>query len=395
MSDIGERLDRLSRGYAAGQVTPEDYVQALYALLLGREVDPDSLAYYLALPSLDGLAAILLTSIEFTDRWRSEPGFHRRAGAGKAHRILLFGAYGNGNLGDRIQPAVLARLIAGLRPDIDVWACSQLPAAFDFPMDRVLPAAALGNRHVLESFDLLLIGGGGLLAHPHDPLIDPYWQAHLPCPVALFGIGARAPAVGMSEALVRAAATVTGRDRTSVALLSGLRADGAGMVADPVLCDPSLERTQRGAASGESILWVLKQEDIDASAAMLARIDRERDRICFLEPHRDYALVTRWPTARPIYRLDELVPLIDASDAVVSMRYHGAILAILRDVPVFAVGEDKSAELLERFDAAAAYHRTGDTFDRRTSPLPTPRARLRAERTAFLGELGALLEREC
>ena len=106
-----------------------------------------------------------------------------------------------------------------IRPEIDVWACSALPAPYPFAHQWTLPADAILNPAIVNSFDLLVIGGGGLLSHPHDPLTDPSWQAMLQVPVVLIGVGAGEPVASKNEILIRKAVYVSGRDNQSIAAL--------------------------------------------------------------------------------------------------------------------------------------------------------------------------------
>jgi hypothetical protein len=69
-------------------------------------------------------------------------------------RVLLFGAYGSGNLGDAIQAISLLRAIQSIRQDVEVWACSQLPCQFPFPFEYVLPAKQIYIVSLLNQFDL-------------------------------------------------------------------------------------------------------------------------------------------------------------------------------------------------------------------------------------------------
>src|SRR5262249_40464507 len=134
-------------------------------------------------------------------------------------RVLLFGAYGNGNIGDAIQASSLARAINLLRPEIEVWACSALPAPYPFAHQFTLQPDAILTPAIVNSFDLLILGGGGLFSRPHDPLTDPKWQSMLRVPVALIGVGAAEPVASKAENLIRKAVYFSCRDDHSIATL--------------------------------------------------------------------------------------------------------------------------------------------------------------------------------
>jgi hypothetical protein len=390
INPLGTRLRDAFSAYQAGELSAPDYVRFLYGTLLQRDVDPPSLAHYLEMPDLSGLAYGILTSHEYITRWKNASMPMTRGPACK--RVLLFGAYGNGNLGDRIQADVLRRLARLLRPELEVWACSALSANFVYPFERVLPSSELAGPALNERFDLLIVGGGGLLAHPHDPLRDREWQRSLELPVALLGIGARAPFAGDSEVLIRKAYATSGRDRTSIAVLGEYR-DDVTFAPDPVLSDPALERTAVPSACRDRILWILQADLIKQCGSLLDQINPDLDTVCFLEPHIDAVMLLRWPHAVAVHSSEELIALVDAADGVVSTRYHGAIFAILRGKPVYGVCKDKTRELLERYGAAHAFSEDGAGFARAGSFALVPQKQMRQERMVFMAQFAELLER--
>jgi hypothetical protein len=90
-------------------------------------------------------------------------------------RVLLFGAYGNGNMGDAYQAlAVRAHLAAHFaHRSIEVSACSLLCSSdYAYPPEFTLRPESILDVELVNSYDYLVIGGGGLLAHP------PHWQSN-------------------------------------------------------------------------------------------------------------------------------------------------------------------------------------------------------------------------
>jgi hypothetical protein len=63
----------------------------------------------------------------------------------------------------------------------------------------------------------------------------------------------------------------------------------------------------------------------------------------------DFRLIEHIPSARSIYFVEELIAMIDQVDIVLSMRYHGCILAMLRGKHVFGLREQKCFDLLARY----------------------------------------------
>ena len=281
-----------------------------------------------------------------------------------------------------------------LRPEIEVWACSALPAPFPFAHQLTLQPDCHLAPAIVNSFDLLVIGGGGLLSHPHDPLTDPNWQSMLQVPVALIGVGAAEPVASKAENLIRKAICISGRDNHSIATLRRFAREPA-FVPDPVLCDASYlnqqEEHSRPRESSDRKLWVLKYVDTDDFRALCDGLFQTDDTVCFVEPHIDFRLIEHLPNARPIYFVEELITLIDDADLVLSMRYHGCILAMLRGKRVFGLREHKCFDLLERYGNKLSFSTSmGNEIHERTKYFP-PANYLSEDRKIFLHELSKAL----
>jgi hypothetical protein len=160
------------------------------------------------------------------------------------------------------------------------------------------------------------------------------------------------------------------------------------------LADPHYH--SKGADKGDDFaactnkLWILKHTS-PAQAIQFARlVDPSKDRICFIEPFLDFPLLEVLPTARPVYFIDDLITLIDRSAMVISMRYHGCILALLRDKPAVGLFERKSLDLLTRYDLGHCF-----CSDEREIPdsanFTSPKGKLLGDRDIFGAELVELL----
>lgn len=333
-----------------GETDKESYIRALYRAALKREPDPSALAKLLIREDIDRFFIEILTSAEFR-RLALSPRYS--ISLSNKPKVLLFGAYGNGNLGDAIQALSLARSITSIRPGWEVWACSALPGSYPFEHERVLSADSILNPATVNLFDLLIIGGGGLFSHPHDPLTDPKWQEMLQVPVALIGVGAAEPVANKSELLLQKACYVSGRDSHSINTLRRYRQD-VDFVPDPVLCDLSyFNRMERKElllpAHPARRLWILKYTGSDDFKDLCACIEKNGDSVCFIEPHLDFPMVKHISNAKPVYSIASLISMIDESTEVVSMRYHGCILAMLRGKKTFGLHEPKCLSLLQHF----------------------------------------------
>src|SRR5262249_56320647 len=88
----------------SGKLNREAYIRALYRVLLQREPDPTGFQRFLDRDDSSNLFREFLRSTEFRAMARS-PAYAAagKLGPSRRSRVLLFGAYGNGNLGDAIQ----------------------------------------------------------------------------------------------------------------------------------------------------------------------------------------------------------------------------------------------------------------------------------------------------
>jgi polysaccharide pyruvyl transferase WcaK-like protein len=352
---------------APNETSRDDLIRGLYRNILHREAEPGGLETYRQVADVKRVEEALLASRELANLVISGAYFDRRWTA--SPRVLLFSAYGNGNLGDALQAITLQRLINEVAPAAEVWACSDMPAPFPFPHDRVLQPNQLRSSQIVNQFDLLILGGGGLLAHPHQPVCEPKWQQMLRVPVAIFAVGAERVVLRSHAALVKKASYVSGRDKESLACLRELRQDVA-FVPDPMFWDrtyapakgkrPEGARGKKSRGQGlEKRLWILNHKVYGPGKQAFRELyDRDRDKVCFFEPHVDYSIVADIPDARPIYGVQQLFELMDNVDVVVSSRYHGCIFAMLRNKPVIGIHESKIMSLFDRFGAPGAFYNT-------------------------------------
>ncbi len=344
----------------------DDHIRRLYREILRRDADAGGLEHYrqvadvsrveTAMLASRELATLVLSGAYFDPRWPAPP------------RVLVFSAYGNGNLGDALQAITLQRLINEVSPSAEVWACSDMPAPFPFMHDRVLKPNYLRLSQIVNQFDLVVLGGGGLLAHPHQPISDPKWQQMVQAPVAIFAVGAERNVLRSSADLVKKACFVSGRDKESLACLKELRPDVA-FVPDPVFWDksyapdgavqPVLNGEEKAKLKSGRRLWILNLKVYGPDKQAFQELyDPARDKVCFFEPHVDYPIAADVAEALPIYSTQQLFTLMDDADIVVSARYHGCIFAMLRNKPVIGIRESKIMSLFHRFGARGAFYNT-------------------------------------
>jgi hypothetical protein len=262
-------------------------------------------------------------------RFERHPG--RRA-------VLLFGAYGNGNLGDRALAGALASGLARFE-HLAIYAYSELAIApYELPDGATaLTSADLPlNPRVLGLFGALMIGPGGLLAHPHVPLWSPTWPLKVPIPYGLVAVGVATPLPAPTVNLVSHAYYASARDARSRASLETVHA-GAVLCPDPLLAElPTGPRAKRRTIER---LFVLRGP-VRPEHLALAQTLSPRDEVVGLEIGQDWPLSFLFPRMRFEQDIGRLATLTARSRMVVSERYHGAVTAITQGVPVMGVIRD-------------------------------------------------------
>lgn len=340
--------------------------------LLGRQIDQiDVLCKRYGAPEAYLNQVRLLISNDQTV-W----GLHRellRRSSKQPHelRILIFGAYGNGNLGDVYQALAVEHHLhrqCGIATD-NIFACSVLHTS-DFPFDpnRKLSHRAIYDVSVVDSFDFVVVGGGGLLAHPHNPLNEAHWARKITTPVLLLGVGASKALVNDHLPLLETVVGVSARDPGSIQALQTVRNDVVH-IPDPILSLESgatltkYDAPIRQFHSNIDVLWILKHPSSPADEVLLSEVERlinsssKRHVIVAIEPHLDNVLSERFSKQEVLYvdSAVELLHLVRASGLVFSMRYHGIIFAVLENRRVIGASQSKIKELLTDANCGSGY----------------------------------------
>jgi polysaccharide pyruvyl transferase WcaK-like protein len=281
-------------------------------------------------------------------------------------RVLLFGAFGNGNLGDMYQALAVRRHLLGIGLlDANIFACSMLDRhEYPFPAERKLPASYVRRTAELNArFSAVVVGGGGLLAHPHEPLEDVQWARSVTIPVVFLGVGANADCTRRSSELLDGALAISGRDRLSLEALAHGTARESFMLRDPTLCVADaaslLEFDPPAHADAErhepiDVLWILRSPVNDEEALIVQfvldhiRSDRRRHTVVVAEPGLDAGLKECMPGVqiRQPENLRAFLSLIDRARCIFSMRYHGVIFAALAGKVAYGLSQKSKVECL-------------------------------------------------
>lgn len=326
-----------------------DYIDAIYKHRAGSTI------------SSSELLSVLGTSSDVSDYFEV---LCRRLKMGnrRSPRFLLFGAYGNGNLGDAYQALALREhlMVHWGVASASIFACSWLDiAGYPFPSDQKVAPNKILDHSFLSSFDGLLIGGGGLFAHPHEPLVDENWASQLKVPVLLVAVGATKSLISKANQLISDAFFVTGRDSESVAALSSSSFKTTLMV-DPILAIPNIEALTvydaPSTTSGQScdVLWILKYPANNTDRNLINEAKRlaknkigGRHLFVAIEPRLDRDLIRFFSVDQLIFVVTaiDLFGLIRSAKVVLSMRYHGVIFSLLANKLVYGMSQRKSSAL--------------------------------------------------
>ncbi|WP_144954531.1 polysaccharide pyruvyl transferase family protein [Pseudomonas oryzihabitans] len=277
--------------------------------------------------------------------------------------VLLFGAYGNGNLGDSDQAQFLANYVSTLGFDFDqIYSVSwQTVGDYSFK-GKKLPREAICDLDFLASFQLILIGGGGLFGVEHFPLADIRWINALiatKTPYALMSVGASIEHTGDEsfnfayDALLRGSCIATARDEESVLALGKYKC-GVTKLCDPVIYD-CIQNSSVQVNRKERLDIVLRypldeshQEFIDGISRLYSVANKERFRIIFLEPHHplESFVIGEFPGCIICTTTEDLYSHVLDSAALISMRFHGCAAAIKAGVPIIGYGSKKIKDFL-------------------------------------------------
>lgn len=377
-----------AKNMPADGISAQD-VESAYELLLKRI--PESGAITNAMkrfPNVHALYASIISSKEYQELSRKKlaeaaytnplppKAWARERGA--ARRILLFGAYGNGNLGDAIQSYYVEKVVRRLLPDekLELYSSSWIDLA-EYPTQDafIVEPGALLNPWFLAAMDFVVVGGGGLVSPAHYPLTDIGWLSfieRLGVPFGLLGIGVASSANSdpriaagfrrlASLAAFGSSRTASGVDQLKKACPDK---DEAVVFPDPVLLSlafkEGIDRRPTLRNGRKTFAFIIKSpsnpEQAKFNSAVLEFVGgRPETRIIAIEPRRDGKLSKQFPNIVMVSTEDQLRQAIGDADVLISSRFHGCILGIGYGLATFGVGEEKIRFLLRDLGNEAAY----------------------------------------
>lgn len=376
-------------------------IRTFFRLILGRAPESDAVVDHYAGMRLspDAFVRVLLDSEEVSERYRRrlalsalhgpppDNGWPQQAGA-NATRVLLFGAYGNGNLGDAAQAEAMAEIVRRLLPgDLAFAATSwerregyRLPDGAVFPADAVLRAELLPRTEHGRG-GLVAIGGGGLLGTAHFPLhAEPWvdWLRRQSVPWTLVGIGGSASALNepawrnAHHKLIAGAAWVGVRDAETLQSARAIN-PAATWFPDPILARALLRMATGPDGAGA---WLRRPvdvvliprtpngaADVAANAAALAFGDTLRAagrnvRVVGMEEVLDRGSIGASDVTYP-RSWGELMDICREARVVVSARLHGVIAALEAGCVVHGLLQPKIGDLMRGLGLGAWFAAEG------------------------------------
>lgn len=276
-------------------------------------------------------------------------------------RILIFGAYANGNLGDAEQAASVARHLRAYNSGLEIVSVSHSLA------DRLYyPGPAQIGRNMIDildlnfvnSFDALFIGGGGLLASKHRPMDNEDWVNGINIPIVIFGVGASENVANICEALVKKAAIVTARDSFSICALSKLRPD-TFLLRDPILNDRTIDALVKSPQDESSLsrMCVIPRKMVskaEATYKSLSDVMLRRDFVISVFPTTDEKSgALAFFEGKTLFNSIEMQGFVDAlspASLLISDRYHGCILGLKLGIPTLPCTRAKADDASKIFN---------------------------------------------
>lgn len=374
-----EQISNLSR-----PPTKND-IKFIYENFLGYETCPDSAVdYFLGMASVGAVLQATIWSDEFrlyysrTSLWSRNCTAtvirnainYKRADDNKSFKVLIYGAYGNGNLGDMEQAKYIESVLTCAGVQENCISCTSWLDLSDYDCkSRQIPWLSIIDPSRLCEFDLIIIGGGGLLGT--FPLYDIKWirvLKEIRLPYIIWSLGIDKSSVEDKEhwalysELFRGAYLCSGRDDVVVSRMRTVRED-AFLFIDSIFYR-SLESARHGIKSdknpdGKRIDFILKYPTTDIERRFIKEFkfyfsqrSRSEVGVIFVEIHNplEFAMVSDFPGSRHVKTMNELqTQLVDAK-LCVSMRYHGVAAALKENVPVIGLFQEKMSNIFQTLD---------------------------------------------
>jgi polysaccharide pyruvyl transferase CsaB len=287
-------------------------------------------------------------------------------------RVLVAGWVGSSNLGDELCFAGLRRQLAARGAEVAAVSTDPERTRRWHGTGAVDHRDLAGIVSAVRSADAMVFGGGGILQDVTSPLNLPYHLSRvvlargLHTPFAGVGLGVGGVDTRLGAALIRHAMRgnlgITVRDAASRDLLTRVGVPGAQVAADLAFAlePPATPRAPREVIAVSLRPWSERISRLPAAAHVdgtperhvaatahaldeiagrtglqirFVALQRDRDDAF----HRRIAERMRTPTSFAAPELDGFLDAYADARAVISMRYHGGVGAVLAGCPVVLI----------------------------------------------------------
>lgn len=277
-------------------------------------------------------------------------------------KILLVGAYSNGNIGNSYQAKTVKSHLKRHVPNAEFFSASFSKASFsyEFDKDKMIERSSLMNTDFVNSFDMLLIAGGGLFSSKNHPLSDLAWVDKINIPVHILSVGASESGVKSCEAILRKATSVSARDLYSFQSLKRI-VPSVSLVSDPILADFYNYPIPKSPINNNNkrICWIPRKftKKNTNQVVAIANLVRAGDSIFSNFPATDREsgfddIFGDFVTYS--HSIDVLLSKIRKSSLVVSARYYGCVFGIrcgVRTVGLMEKESDQNSKIFQLYQS--------------------------------------------
>ncbi len=261
-------------------------------------------------------------------------------------KILSISACANGNIGDMYQSDLIAHSIKLINPDAEVSSISPSKRQRPYPHDfhQIVSPSFLYDAGFLNSFDKIIVGGGGLISSPHYPLNDPAWSKLISAPIYGLSLGVVEKHAAESADFIKACKALSVRDEYSLAAISGVRSD-VSIVMDPILLADKNLHTNVEKSQNPSGLMIIPGKLVPETKIFYSKLIEDsvfKPTDLYVSFNKETDLNSGFEDVfgdNVIY-LDDIHDfnvLAAKSRAVISERYHGCIAAMRINVPTVGI----------------------------------------------------------
>ena len=261
---------------------------------------------------------------------------------GKRRNILFLGAYGNGNAGDSMLAEISYEYFSkhyGNQFGLFFHSESSADGYNSEWKQTVLPTNGTTIRAgIVNKFDAVFIGPGGILAHPHPPVWDESWPKLIKPPLVIFACGVSNPLPPVLLNLVGSAAVVSGRDLSSVEALRSANLS-AFLCPDPVLAKFSDVGVNLNQKEVIGRLFILRGPPTSFHSHIRDQMN-ENDVVVGMEPLLDVSLKDYFPeiVLESSYKI--IAEMISQYESIITERFHGAVLGLKLKKIVYGITRD-------------------------------------------------------